>query len=98
MIVFIDEKNIVTDYLVKYENLFEKVWSYDEPSITKVKLNIVNNLLLSPSGFDAVLKHLSQIYIVLYGTKFVSEALTFCFNYFLRTEYELGPSSRFNLL
>ncbi len=99
IIIFLDQNSIITDRLILNYSLFEKIWSYDEPSAFHVKINIVNNLLLCTAGFHAVNKHLSPIVVSLYETKnFISLALTFIQNYFIFTEFALGPSSRVNLV
>lgn len=98
-IIFFDEDNVATDFMVKNHNLFEKLWSFEEPSQFSIKMNIVNNLLLCTSGFHAINRHLSEIVITLHETsKFIVLALTFINNYFIQTKYDLHPKSRVDLL
>lgn len=67
-VIFFDEKGELTDDLIRNRSLFSKIWGYNDDSIIGTKLNIINNMLLYPSGFHAVDRHLCQIVIFLEST------------------------------
>lgn len=58
-IIYIDGNNELTDYLIRNHCLFQRVWSYNDKSVLKVKLNILNNIILSDAGFDMAMKYFS---------------------------------------
>ncbi len=55
-IIFLDKDNKMTNYLVQSHDLFQKVWSYDDKSVFHVKLNILNNIILSDAGFQIAMR------------------------------------------
>lgn len=97
--IYFDENNEITEDLVRYHNLFERIWNEKDEPLFYVKINIINNLLLTNGGYEKINQYLCEIIITLsHDKRFVSQSLVFIINYFEFRKWDIDSGSRFDLL